>query len=130
MDENGLSQHIIGAAIEVHKTLGPGLLESVHIKCLALELSLRDLEVETEVLVAVSYKGLEFDGAYRMDMLVANKVVVELKVVEQILPVHEAQLLSYLRLSGCRLGLLVNFNSPVLKSGIRRIVNNLGDRTI
>ena len=81
------------------RRLGPGLLESVYIKCLALELSLRDLEVETEVPVAVSYKGLEFDGAYRMDMLVASKVVVELKVVEQILPVHEAQLLSYLRLS-------------------------------
>lgn len=125
MDENEISNAIIGCAIEVHRELGPGLLESVYQKCLARELELQGVSFQEEVPLAVQYKGLGFESAYRLDMLVDNKVVVELKAVEHLLPVHEAQLLSYLRLAQMKLGLLINFNVPALKSGIRRIVNNL-----
>jgi GxxExxY protein len=125
MDENGISRQIIGAAIEVHRCLGPGLLESVYRQCLAHELSLRGFGCQEEVALGAGYKGLEFDTAYRMDLLVENKVVVELKVVERLLPVHEAQLLSYLKLSNRRLGMLLNFHVPVLRNGVKRVVNRL-----
>lgn len=125
LDENAISNTVIGCAIEVHKTLGPGLLESVYQKCLARELELQGMSFEEEVPLDVDYKGLEFSSAYRLDLLVAGKVVVELKSVEQLLAIHEAQLLSYLRLARMKLGLLINFNVPVLRSGVRRIVNNL-----
>lgn len=105
--------------------VGPGLLESVYQKCLARELELKGISFEEEVPLGVEYEGLEFGSAYRLDMVVANKVIVELKAVEQLLAVHEAQLLSYLRLSKMKLGLLINFNVPALRSGVRRIVNNL-----
>jgi len=125
MDENEISKHVIGAAIEVHKHPGPGLLESVYQQCMVRELRLKAINVNTELLLTGEYKGLNFDIDYRMDMLVADKVAVELKVVESILPVHRAQLLSYMRLSGIKLGLLINFNEAVVKDGIKRIVNKL-----
>lgn len=125
MDEDEISNLVIGAAREVHRYLGPGLLESVYERCMARELELRNVPVETEVALKAHYKGLQFEAAYRMDMVVAGKVILELKVVERLLPVHEGQLLSYLRLTGMKLGLLINFNVPVLWQGVKRIVNNL-----
>ena len=125
MNEDEISSAVIGAAIEVHKTLGPGLLESIYQKCLAKELSLAGLVYREEVALPLNYKGTNFEAAFRLDMLVADKVILELKAVETILPVHEAQLLSYLRLTGYKLGLLINFNVPVLRSGVRRVVNKL-----
>ncbi|MGD8483967.1 MAG: GxxExxY protein [Thioalkalispiraceae bacterium] len=125
MKENSLSNLVIGAAIEVHREMGPGLLESVYHQCLQHELAIRGVPYEVEVPIKAGYKQLDFDCAYRMDIVVNDSVVLELKVVEKLLPVHEAQLLSYLRLTGKRLGLLINFNAPVLKAGIKRIVNGL-----
>lgn len=125
MVENEISRQIIGAAIEVHKEMGPGLLESVYLQCLVRELQLRGVSCTTEHSINAEYKGLKFDIDYRVDMLVEDKVLVELKVVEAILPVHQAQLLSYLRLSQKRLGLLINFNVDVLRNGIKRIANQL-----
>ncbi|MGD8568572.1 MAG: GxxExxY protein [Gammaproteobacteria bacterium] len=125
MDENEISKHVIAAAIEVHRNLGPGLLESVYQRCMQFELDALGLPCKTEVPVSATYKGKVFDSAFRMDMLVAEKVVVELKVVDRVLPVHEAQLLSYLRLTEKKLGLLVNFHAPRVKDGLKRIVNNL-----
>ena len=125
MEENGLATDIIGAAIEVHKQLGPGLLESVYRDCMVYELNLREISVVREVSVPVRYKGIEFSAAYRADLVVADKVIVELKAVDILLPVHAAQLLSYLRISGRRLGLLINFNVSQLRDGIKRIVNQL-----
>ncbi len=125
MDENAVSKAVIGCAIEVHRAIGPGLLESVYQKCLARELELQGVSFREEVPLPVAYKGVSFESAYRLDMVVANKIVLELKAVEHLLPVHEAQLLSYLRLAHLKLGLLINFNVPALKSGIKRIVNHL-----
>ena len=113
---------IIGAAIEVHRQLGPGLLESAYEECLCHELHLRGLAFERQVNLPVSYKGLQLDCGYKIDMIVGGEVVVELKSVEKLLPVHEAQLLTYLRLSEKRVGLLINFNVPVLTRGIVRRV--------
>ena len=124
MNLNGVTEQIIGAAIEVHKTLGPGLLESVYEECLCHELSLRGAVFERQVLLPVEYKGLKLDCGYRLDLLVKKAVVVELKAVERIEPIHEAQLLTYLKLGDWRVGLLINFNVAILKSGIKRIVNN------
>ena len=121
----GLSFEVIGAAIEVHKTLGPGLLEKVYQKCLAYELHDLGLSIDMEAWLPVRYKELEFDSAYRVDLLVNKLIIIEIKAVDKVLPVYNAQLLSYLRLSRLKLGLLVNFNVPQLKKGIRRIVNNL-----
>ena len=120
--EKELTGKIIGAAIEVHRELGSGLLESAYQACLAREFSLRRLPFEQEKPIPVEYKGVQLDCGYRADFVVADKVVVELKAVEQIHPVYEAQLLTYLKLTGCRVGLLINFNVPVLKDGIRRRV--------
>ena len=120
--EKKLTSQIIGAAIEVHKALGPGLLESAYQACLARELSLRRVPFEREKPLPVEYKGVQLNCGYRLDFLVNDKVVVELKAVERMHPVHEAQLLTYLMLSGCRVGLLINFNVPVLKDGIVRRV--------
>ena len=120
--ENTISSQIIGAAIEVHKQLGPGLLESAYEECLAHELGLRRLTFERQKPVPVEYKGLKLACGYKLDMLVEQRVIVELKAVELIAPVHEAQLLTYLRLTGCRLGLLLNFNVPLMRNGIKRLV--------
>lgn len=125
MNDNEISRKIIGAAIEVHKVLGNGLLESVYQKSLQQELVLNSIPCAIEIPVAASYKGVDLDIAYRMDMLVMNKVIVELKAVENVLPIHKSQLLSYLKLSNKKLGLLINFNTPLLKNGVQRVVNNL-----
>lgn len=114
---------IIGAAIEVHRHLGPGLLESVYEAALAYEIAQAGLAVERQRPVPVAYKGLKFEEGDRLDLLVAGNVVVELKCVDAILPIHEAQLLSYLKLTGFKVGLLINFKVPVLKQGIKRISN-------
>ncbi len=125
MHENELSGLIIGAAIEVHKALGPGLLESSYEVALKTELSLRKLPVKQQVALPVVYKGEECDAGYRIDLLAGEKVIVEIKAVEALNDVHMAQVLTYLRLSGCKLGLLINFNVTKLTKGIKRIVNRL-----
>jgi GxxExxY protein len=122
---NELTQVVIGAAIEVHRALGPGLLESAYEECLCRELELRQVPFERQYALPVEYKGLRLDCGYRLDALVAGCLVVELKAVEALTPIHEAQLLTYLRLGGWKAGLLINFNVPLLKQGIRRIVLGL-----
>ena len=120
---NDITEQVIGAAIAVHRVLGPGLLESAYEACLAYELAERGLTVERQKSLPVTYRDVRVDCGYRVDLLVEGLVVVELKAVEELGPIHEAQLLSYLKLSGCRVGLLINFNVKVLKQGIRRMVN-------
>ena len=122
MEINQLTEAVIGAAIEVHRELGPGLLESAYLKCLCHELSLRGIPFKCEHPLPIKYKGLFLDCGYKIDLLIAEKVVIELKSVEKLIPVHEAQLLSYLRLGDWSVGLLINFNVSVLKDGIRRRV--------
>lgn len=117
-----VARQIVDAAFAVHKALGPGLLESVYEVCLGHELNKRGLRVERQVLVPVVYDGMRLDAGFRLDMLVQTEVVVEIKAVEALLPIHEAQVLTYLKLSGHRLGLLINFNVPIIKRGIRRLV--------
>lgn len=123
-DCSDLTGEVIGAAINVHRVLGPGLLESVYRACLERELQERRIPCRREVEVPIVYRGLRLRCAYRLDLLVADRLVVELKAVDAILPIHHAQLLSYLRLTGHRLGLLMNFNSPILSRGIKRLVND------
>jgi len=125
MNENDLSKKIIGAAIEVHRYLGPGLLESAYSRCLARELCIQGIGYNSEIAIPLEYKGEKIEAGYRLDFLIDGRVIVELKSVEQLLPIHDAQLLSYLRLTDKKLGLLINFNVAVLKNGIKRIVNNL-----
>lgn len=122
---NEVSQAIIGAAIEVHRTLGPGLLESAYEQCLSHEFSLRQIPFERQKLLHVDYKGTHLDCGYRLDFLVAGVVVVEVKAIEALLPIHQAQLLSYLKLGGWKLGLLINFHVPLLREGIKRVVLGL-----
>ena len=117
---NELTYATIGAAIEVHRLLGPGLLESSYKECLCRELSLRRIRFSREYGLPLEYKGVKLDCAYRIDILVCNLVVVEIKAVEALNPVHDAQLLTYLRLGGWKVGLLINFNVAVLKDGIHR----------
>ncbi|MBU0967449.1 MAG: GxxExxY protein [Proteobacteria bacterium] len=119
---NQITEKIIGAAINVHRELGPGLLESAYEICLAYELAEMGLSVERQRPLPVLYKRVRLDCGYRLDLLVENKVVVELKSVEKIEPIHVAQVLSYLKLSGCSVGLLINFNVKILKYGIKRLV--------
>jgi GxxExxY protein len=121
---NQITEAIIGAAIEVHRRLGPGLLESAYEACTAFEIMERGHEVEKQKPLPVLYKGIHLDCGYRLDLLVSKKIIVEIKSVDALTPVHEAQLLSYLKLSGCKVGLLINFNVKLLKNGIRRIVND------
>ncbi|MCX5648501.1 MAG: GxxExxY protein [Planctomycetota bacterium] len=123
--EDALSKEIIGAAIEVHRHLGPGLLESAYEQCLAHELASRGIPFELQKPVPVVYKGIRLDCGFRLDMLVAGNVVVEVKAVEELTPVHEAQVLTYLKLTGCRLGLLLNFNERRMADGIQRVVLGL-----
>jgi GxxExxY protein len=118
-----VSEQIIGCALRVHQALGPGLLETAYSACLAHELSLSGLHFEKEKAMPVSYRGLNLECGFRLDFLIADQVVLEVKAVERLLPVHEAQLLTYLRLCNKRLGLLINFNVPMLKQGIRRVAN-------
>ena len=125
MDENSLSKQIIGAAIEVHRALGPGLLESVYEECLAFELAAREIPFERQNVFPVNYKGVMIDCGLRLDLIVGGLVVVELKAVDSLAPIHEARLITYLKLTGCKLGLLINFNVLMLKNGIKRVVYDL-----
>ena len=118
---NGLTELIIGAAIEVHRATGPGLLESVYEECLCYELSQRGLKFTRQVELPISYKAIKLNSGFRMDLVVEDSVVLELKTVEELLPIHSAQLLTYLKLSGKTLGLLINFNEPTLKRGLKRL---------
>ena len=122
MQTNELTGKIIGAAIEVHKQLGPGMLESAYEECLCYELSLCSLKVERQKPMPVVYKEIKLDCGYRTDLLVENEVIVELKAQDAILPVHEAQILTYLRFANKKIGLLINFDVTVLKNGIRRFI--------
>lgn len=124
-DEDNITRRIIGAAIEVHRALGPGLLESAYEACLAYELTQRGLRVEQQKAMPVVYRDVCLDCGYRIDLLVEDRVIVEVKAVSELLPIHSAQVLSYLKLSGCPVGLLINFHEQVLKDGIKRIVNGL-----
>jgi GxxExxY protein len=117
-----LTGAIIGAAIEVHRELGPGLLESAYEQCLSHELHLRQVPFQRQLAIPVEYKEIRIDCCYRIDLLVDYKVVVELKSLEQLLPIHKAQLLTYMKLSKMQVGLLINFNVPVLRDGIERMV--------
>jgi len=124
---NEITEKIIGAAILVHKELGPGLLESAYEACLAYELAEKKLKVERQKGLPVIYRGILLDCGYRIDLLVEDEVVVEVKAVERFDPIHEAQLLSYLKLSNHRVGLLINFNVKILKNGVRRVVHRFLD---
>jgi len=119
-DINQLTGLIIGAAIEVHKGLGPGLLESAYEECLCHELALRSISFERQKDLPIKYKGVNLDCGYRLDIISEKKVIVELKACERLEPIHEAQILTYLKLTGLKIGLLINFNVPVLKDGIKR----------
>lgn len=124
-NENPLSKLIIGAAIEVHKQLGPGLLESAYEECLAHEFTLRGIQFERQKPLPVVYKGIKLDCGYRLDFLVDKSVIVELKTVEKLMPIHEAQTITYLKLTNCKLGLILNFNVRLMRTGIKRVVLNL-----
>ena len=123
LDVNKTTEAIIGAAIEVHRHLGPGLLESAYEECLCEELSLRGLPYKRQVALPVTYKGKKLEVGYRIDILVNNEVVVELKTVDAILPIHEAQTLTYMRLGGWKVGLILNFYVPLMKNGVKRLVH-------
>ena len=121
--ENQITETVIGCAIEIHRALGPGLLESAYEDCLCYELKEAKLSFRRQVLLPLNYKGVKLESGYIMDVVAEDLIVIELKTVERILPVHEAQLITYLKLSGHSVGLLVNFNVALMKSGIRRLVN-------
>jgi GxxExxY protein len=125
-----ITRQIIGAAIEVHKTIGPGLLESAYQACVAYELRLRGLKTDEQVPLPVRYKDVRLDCGYRLDLLVEDLVIVEIKAVDQLNPIHDAQLLSYLRIAQKHVGLLINFHNRVLKNGLKRIVNEFPDSAI
>ena len=124
---NNITDKIISAAIAVHRELGPGLLESAYEACLVYELVQRGLSIEQQKTLPVIYRDVRVDCGYRIDLFVEKQVIVELKAVEKLEPIHKAQLLSYLKLSGCKVGLLINFNVKILKDGIHRIVNDLDE---
>lgn len=123
MDEEAIGKLVLDSAYKVHTTLGPGLLESAYESCMAHELS-KQVAVARQLILPIEYDGIRLDAGYRVDLLVADKIIVELKAVERINDVHFAQVLSYLKLSGCRLGYLLNFNVRSMKHGIKRVVNN------
>ena len=123
MDFNQITEQIIGAAKEVHRALGPGLLESAYEECLCRELGLRNIPFQRQLNLPVEYKGIQLDCGYRLDILVMGTVVVEIKAVDKLLPIHDAQLITYLKLGNWQVGLLINFNVPVLKDGIKRMAN-------
>lgn len=125
MDIEQVGRQIVDASIKVHRALGPGLLESAYQTCLAYELRKRGLRVDCEVLLPLAYDGVKIDAGYRIDILVEDRVIIENKTVEKLMPVHQAQLLTYLKLRDCRLGFLLNWNVSLMKHGIKRMVNNL-----
>ena len=120
-----VGKQIVDSAIQVHRTLGPGLLESAYQACLTHELRKRGLHVACEVLQPLQYDGIQIDAGYRLDMLVENMIIIENKTVDTLLPIHKAQLITYLRLRDCRLGYLINWHVPMVKDGIKRIVNHI-----
>jgi len=124
LHSNELTEKIIGCAIKVHTALGPGLLESAYEECLAFELSEARIAFERQVALPLVYRGIKLDCGYRMDIVAEDLIIVELKTVERFAPIHQAQLLSYLKLRDLKLGLLINFHVPVLRDGLRRVVNN------
>ena len=123
-DINDLTGEIIGAAIEVHKTLGPGLLESIYEECICIEFGKRGMAYDLQKEINIEYKGVRLESKYRIDVVVCKMVIVELKTVDELAPIHDAQVLSYLKLTGLKIGLLINFNSTNLHESIKRIVNN------
>jgi GxxExxY protein len=125
VDIEQVGRQIVDASIKVHRALGPGLLESAYQTCLAYELRKRGLRVDCEVLLPLAYDGVKIDAGYRIDILVEDRVIIENKTVEKLMPVHQAQLLTYLKLRDCRLGFLLNWNVSLMKHGIKRMVNNL-----
>ncbi|MFC1537830.1 GxxExxY protein [Candidatus Latescibacterota bacterium] len=127
MNINDITEKVIGTAINIHRELGPGLLESTYEACMLYDLADSGLKVENQKTLPIVYKNIEINSGYRLDLLVENKVIIELKSVEKVLPIHKAQLMSYLKLSGCTVGLLINFNVEILKNGIYRIVNGYND---
>jgi GxxExxY protein len=127
MDENEIAREIVDAAYQIHRKLGPGLLESVYETVLAFEIEKRGLSVKRQLPVSIVYEGIKFDVGFRADLIVEDKVIVELKSVEEVSPVHKKQLLTYLRLTDSRLGLLINFGSALIRDGISRIVNRLSE---
>ncbi|HET8860571.1 GxxExxY protein [Marivirga sp.] len=125
MTENDLSRIVVNASFQVHNELGPGLLENIYEECLFSELQDAGIHVEKEVVLPVKYKNKKMDLGYRLDIWVERKLIIELKCVDSFIPIHKAQLLTYLKLTNNRLGLLINFNVPLIKDGIKRVVNNL-----
>jgi GxxExxY protein len=121
-DRDPLSERVIGLAIDVHRALGPGLLESAYEECLCLELKQAEIVYARQVALPIVYKGVRLDCGYRLDVVVDEALILEIKAVEQLLPIHEAQILTYLRLSGHRVGLIINFNTALLKNGVSRFV--------
>ena len=124
---NKVAEKIIGVAMDVHRALGPGLLESAYEACMAFDLSQKGLMVEQQKPIPIMYRDVKLECGYRLDLVIEKSVIVELKAVEKIMPIHKAQLLSYLKLSGCKIGLLINFNTEILKDGIKRVVNKFPD---
>ena len=121
---NKITETIIGVAINIHRALGPGLLESAYEACMVYDLIKAGLKVEQQKPLPIVYRGVKLECGYRLDLMIANEVIIEIKSVEKLLPIHQAQLMSYLKLSDCKVGLLINFNVKVLKNGIKRVVNN------
>lgn len=121
---NKITETILGVAINIHRALGPGLLESTYEACMVYDLSQTGLRVEQQKSLPVVYRGVKLECGYRLDLMIETEVIVEIKSIEKLLPIHKAQLMSYLKLSGCKVGLLINFNVEVLKDGIQRVVNN------
>ena len=121
---NPITSDVIAAAIEVHRVLGPGLLESVYLTCLLYELRQRGFKIETQEPQPIVYKGMKLDCGYRLDLVVNDSVIVEVKSVDRLAPIHQAQMITYLRLTGLHVGLLLNFNVPVMREGIKRVLNN------
>ncbi len=124
---NKITETIIGVAINVHRELGPGLLESAYETCMVYDLLQTGLKIEQQKPLPIIYRGVKLECGYRLDLMIENEVIVEIKSIEKLLPIHQAQSLSYLKLSNCNVGLLINFNVKILKNGIQRIVNNFPD---
>jgi len=125
VDIEEIASKIVSASIKVHTALGPGLLESAYQKCMKYELNNEGLRIECEVILPIKYEDIKIDAGYRIDMIVEDSIIIEHKTVEKLLPVHEAQLLTYLKMKNCKLGFLLNWNVPRMKYGIKRMVNNL-----
>ncbi|MCK6600669.1 MAG: GxxExxY protein [Bacteroidetes bacterium] len=127
MTENEIAKLVVDLALKIHKKLGPGLLESVYEECLFYELTKSGIKVEKQVVLPVIYDSIRIEAGYRIDLKVGEKVIIEIKAVDSVHAIHYSQLLTYLKLSGCKLGLLINFNVPQIKFGIKRVVNNLDE---